>query len=388
MNGISFYLKDKKNPTSIRMRIYIRGKAHHYPTFVSINPTHWCTEKGVLFQRSLTGKMFPWGYNINMKLNRIESAAERVRSKMDEGFTYAEFKEALDIELQRKKKSIQDFWAYVHGFIDNVVKTRPELKAGRNSILNSYNQTIDLLHAFESKFGRLEFERFDADFYKRFLNYCHSVKGFKPNTTGRHVKTLKTWLNAATAEGVNTSLKYKGFKVLRERTAEIYLLPQEIRQIAESALHPITRDIFIFACWTGLRYVDYVQVTAANIRDGSLMFYQSKTGNPVVIPLRPECMEILSRYGGQLPKVPHNQVMNRYLKEIAHAIGMPSTRASKLKTHTARRSFATNLFLSGFPAHDIMRITGHKTEKSFLLYIRHDNQDSADRLRKHWGLSE
>jgi integrase len=45
-----------------------------------------------------------------------------------------------------------------------------------------------------------------------------------------------------------------------------------------------------------------------------------------------------------------------------------------LSTHTARRSFATNLFLSGFPAISIMKITGHTTEKSFMKYIK-DNSN-------------
>jgi hypothetical protein len=51
--------------------------------------------------------------------------------------------------------------------------------------------------------------------------------------------------------------------------------------------------------------------------------------------------------------------------------------------HTARRSFATNFYLQGFPTIDLMRITGHKTEPSFLKYIRVTKLDTAKRLSEH-----
>lgn len=55
-----------------------------------------------------------------------------------------------------------------------------------------------------------------------------------------------------------------------------------------------------------------------------------------------------------------------------------------ITTHTARRSFATNLFLDGVPAITIMKITGHKTEKAFLLYIKITPNENAKILQLHW----
>jgi integrase len=53
-------------------------------------------------------------------------------------------------------------------------------------------------------------------------------------------------------------------------------------------------------------------------------------------------------------------------------------------THTARRSFATNLYKSGFPTLSIMAITGHTTEKSFLKYIKVTPDEHAKKLQLHW----
>jgi integrase len=57
--------------------------------------------------------------------------------------------------------------------------------------------------------------------------------------------------------------------------------------------------------------------------------------------------------------------------------------ADLVSSHTARRSFATNYYLQGFPTIDLMKITGHRTERSFLKYIRVSKLDTAKRLSEH-----
>lgn len=56
-----------------------------------------------------------------------------------------------------------------------------------------------------------------------------------------------------------------------------------------------------------------------------------------------------------------------------------------ISTHTARRSFATNLFKAGFPAISIMKITGHKTEKAFMRYIKITEEQNAELLGEFWN---
>jgi integrase len=55
-----------------------------------------------------------------------------------------------------------------------------------------------------------------------------------------------------------------------------------------------------------------------------------------------------------------------------------------LSTHTARRSFATNLYLAGLSSITIMAITGHKTEKAFMKYIKATSSEHAKLLKIHW----
>ena len=52
-------------------------------------------------------------------------------------------------------------------------------------------------------------------------------------------------------------------------------------------------------------------------------------------------------------------------------------------TYTARRSFATNAYLAGLPPISIMKITGHKTESSFMKYIKISEKENAIQLKGH-----
>jgi integrase len=112
------------------------------------------------------------------------------------------------------------------------------------------------------------------------------------------------------------------------------------------------RDIFIFCCYTGLAYVDVLQLTRSEIAtgiDGEKWIYTSrqKTDTSTGIPLLPPALEILEKYKDhpqclneeRLLPVLSNQKMNSYLKEIADQCGI----TKKMTMHTARHTFATTV---------------------------------------------
>lgn len=99
------------------------------------------------------------------------------------------------------------------------------------------------------------------------------------------------------------------------------------------------------------------------------------------------CATGLSSHHYNLPKIISNQKFNKYIKEVCKTAkiddeilvnetkGILRTSKTEKKSdlvsaHTARRSFATNAFLAGVPPIQIMKITGHKTEKAFMTYIK------------------
>ena len=125
-----------------------------------------------------------------------------------------------------------------------------------------------------------------------------------------------------------------------------------------------------------------------------------KTDELVLIPMNRIVCEIIEKYEGNLPNAISNQKMNDYLKEVGQlakikeVIEKVSTKGGKrirekfykyelITVHTARRSFATNAYLFNVPAISIMKITGHRTEKNFLKYIKISQEDNANKLINH-----
>lgn len=126
-----------------------------------------------------------------------------------------------------------------------------------------------------------------------------------------------------------------------------------------------------------------------------------KTKQQVIIPMHPFLKAIRKKYKEssttQSKRGKSNTTINKHLKELGRLanINSPIIQRNSIKgetikrkyelitTHTARRSFATNAFLAGIPPLSIMKITGHKTERAFMRYIKISQQDNANKLASH-----
>jgi len=164
------------------------------------------------------------------------------------------------------------------------------------------------------------------------------------------------------------------------------------------------RAVARLRCYTAQRFSDYSTINEGNIRilesgQRVIDLKQKKTGNHVVIPVRPELQAILDKYENRLPKA-YEQKVNKFIKEVAREAGITEkievsyvengekkthlvAKCDLVKTHTARRSGATIMYLAGIPTIAIMKITGHKTEKEFMKYIKITEEQTAMELMNH-----
>jgi integrase len=218
-------------------------------------------------------------------------------------------------------------------------------------------------------------------------------------------------MHRAKDEGLhsNSEIDRKKFKAINSEVQEIYLTEKDIEKLlnkdfSKNILYATIRDIFLVGYFTAQRFSDYSRISKDNIRTldsgGKVIdLIQQKTGERVIIPIRPELDKILKNYNYTLPKS-FEQKVNENIKKIAKEakinetviiektrgglkVKTPKNKADLIKTHTARRSGATNMYLAGIPTIDIMKLTGHKTEKEFLKYIKVTKEQTADNLLKH-----
>lgn len=281
----------------------------------------------------------------------------------------------------------------------------------------------------------------DMQFYHDFTSYLKAEikdkkgtvlkEAYNVNTTGKCIRTLKNILSIAESEGLhsNSIWKDKKFKGTRIETESIYLTREDLDKIMKADLskhgigHDQARDIFMVGVWTAQRVSDYNYITKeqiythtkrwiedvpdpenpgqtkAEIRTKEIMYIsliQKKTGAQVSIPVSSELKGILEKYDYCLPHL-EDQVINRYLKDICKEAGLTESveiletkggtpvrnrypKWDLVHTHTARRTGATLMYLSGMDLYDIMKITGHTTPVMLKKYIKADKLDIIEKI--------
>lgn len=218
-----------------------------------------------------------------------------------------------------------------------------------------------------------------------------------------------------------------------DKAKEIYLNNDELQALYEMPLEGLeaqVRDLFLVGCYTCQRYSDYSALSANNFTTTSrgtkvVRLIQKKTNTPVVVPIMNDnLLRIAERYNFKIPTIT-DVILNRYIKDILKRLSetVPSllnTEVTKLTmrernmeergdvefmrneddevikyrydlvtSHTARRSGITNLYLTGlFDIVQMMSISGHKDQRTFLEYIKLSSDEIADKIMAKLRQSE
>lgn len=207
---------------------------------------------------------------------------------------------------------------------------------------------------------------------------------YSQNTTYKCMKFFKQVINKGIRAGLIFVDPFNGYKISCERVDRGFLSEDELAKmmakIFGSKRLEQVRDIFIFACFTGLAYIDLANLRVDNIQkmfDGRLWIvtHRQKTNTKVTVPLLPPALKILKKYegqflDGQLLPIITNQKLNCYLKEIAEICEINKN----LTFHLARHTFATTMTLGkGVPIESVSKMLGHTNIQTTQIYARITN---------------
>lgn len=356
-----------------------------------------------VYLRQLSARLnqfYDENYSSSLSLNQAKSAIQKL------------IEEILVIDKEKEKRikmtPIQFFEEYVEKkridphtgrYIGERTKIHQRTVIHRLQDFLEYNKLPDDFSVFTSK-------KFD----RQFTEWCYSVKKYKQNTIYATYGVLKPFLNAAKEEGFDVGEYYKNLKGKSVDVDTIYLTEEEISrlykldikrlikegEIDAKSMIETTRDLFIIACWTGLRRsdIDRLDKASFNMENKTITITAEKTKRQVVIPMHPMVVALYKKYNGKFPHLCDKAKANNHLRECARHAGiddevrMVENRAGKVTTllykkyqlvgmHTGRRSFATNMYKRRFPTIAIMRLTGHTTEANFLKYIKVTPEENA-----------
>ncbi len=405
--SVTFNLKysgEKNEETPIIMVFWYDKIRVRVSTGERIKPKYWNSKD----HKVKKVQEFEEAGNINTRLDTIEkNVMSTVRNHLNKnGIIKIEALKKELTELIRPKPIDEPdkmtFFRSIEQYIKNVNRSsRTKLSYGTTkAALERYSATLK---------KELGFDDINMDFYEAFQRYSYEVEKFALNTFGDHIKKIKVFMNYANDKGYTTNQghKHRKFRTVEETPETIYLNEKELETLYKLDLSKNkkldrVRDLFIIGCYTGLRFSDLSQLTPDKfIKEGTqLKLKTAKTGEIVIIPLHWMIKEILKKYDGATPRILSNQKMNEYIKLVAAeaefnekiTIEKTSGRLTfdhipekweLVTVHTARRSFATNMYLADVPAISIMKITGHRTERAFMKYIKVSQEQNADKLTNH-----
>ena len=388
-----------------------------YSTGLKVMPDYW-NFKNTRVKHVLSNP-HPNRDLINKKLDNIENfinyTAQRFQlNEPPTELTKNILKAELDNYLNPTKEVKITFFDFIKTFIDDC-KTGKKLNDGMKMAertIKNYGTGFSGLKEYEAYTGEgITFENLNRKFWQEYIHYLTMVKKYKINTIGSYQKYLIVFLReckkAKLWEDKDNLLD--DAKILTENPVDVYLNKNEIAKIEKLDLSANprldkVRDLFLIGLNTGFRVSDWYQVTLENIKvtdkeNAYIEITQTKTKTTATTPLRPIVKDIISKYNNELPII-SEQKINAYLKELCMMAGInqkvktTSTieggqqieffeKWEQVTTHTARRSFATNMFRDGVAPTIIMKATGHGTEKNFRKYLKLDNSDLMDMLAEH-----
>lgn len=312
--------------------------------------------------------------------------------------------------------------AYIRYFNENI-DNRKDRNTGRLISSNTKKQYITtekhvMKFAEYQKKSEYLFNEINQKFYDDFVEYLtnkeYTVKTrrgavvdekqqYTINSVGKYIRALKVMISSAN----NTDADVSKFRVFNEDVDNAYLDETELQQLkdydfSDSPHLDRVRDWFLLLAWTGSRFSDLQKINPANIKNGMIRYNQQKTGIKVVIPLHPVVSDILEKYSYQIPEPISNQKFNDYIKYVCQAakidnvetvnrtiggktVSETAPKYSFVSSHTGRRSFCTNMYLRGLDTLTIRSTSGHKTEKSFLKYIKVSEEEHAERMAQKWS---
>lgn len=355
-------------------------------TGISIESALWDNER----QRCKT--KLPLAVKINSTLSQLESKiSEALLDGQLAGDTKAQLKNRVLVAVGKEPK-VNGKGLLLPFFYDWVVHgTASKTRYDRQN-LYSYNVWKSIIPEGTT------FDHVDYNLYSSSLQSLRG-RGLKENTIGQHIKNLKAVMNEAYKRGLHNNTAFMRFKKPQEESDTVYLTAEELQSLKDIKLSGYlekARDMFLLGCYTAMRFSDYSRISKDWIKDNNIVFTEEKTGNRNSIPLSASAKAIIDKYGGA-PRL-SQQKLNDYIKDVCRLAGITDkvevtyTKGGKehketrekwelVSTHTARRTGATLLIKAGAPIAWVMRVTGHKSEKTFMRYIRLSAEEYADLVR-------
>ena len=392
----------------IRMRVNFASKRIEFTTGYRIDAEKWDTDKQRV-RNGCTNKLKQSASEINASLLGYYTEVQEIFKKFEVEEimpTPEQIKKAFNAlhkpieEVKPRKSTPNAFYKVFDEFVRD---------CGRQNDWtdSTYEKSAAVKNHLMNFRDGLTFDFFDEKGLNDYVTYLRDVKEMRNSTIGKQLSFLKWFLRWAFKKGLHQNNAYDSYKPKLKSTQKkiIFLTWEELNKLrefeipaAKQALDRV-RDVFLFQCFTGLRYSDVFNLRRSDIKGDHIEVTTVKTSDSLIIELNNHSKAILDKYkdvafeDDKVLPVITNQKMNDYLKELAELAGIDkpvrqtyyrgneridevTPKYALLGTHAGRRTFICNALALGIPPQVVMKWTGHSDYKAMKPYI-----DIADDIK-------
>ena len=389
----------------IRMRVIFASHRIEFTTGYRIDAAKWDADKQRV-KNGCTNKLKQSASDINTDLLRYYTIMQEVFKEYevrDIMPTPQEIKDSFNNkvnpteEVQEEQKG---FWEIFNEFVSECGKQN-------NWTDSTYEKFAAVKNHIKEFKAEPTFVYFDEEGLNNYVDFLRKIKDMRNSTIGKQLGFLKWFIRWAFKKGYHQNIAYETFKPKLKNTPKkvIFLTWDELNKLKACNIPQNkqylerVRDVFLFCCFTGLRYSDVYNLRTSDVKADHIEITTVKTADSLVIELNNHSKAILEKYkdvhfeGNKVLPVISNQKMNDYLKELGELaeinepiretyykgnqrIDEVTPKYALLGTHAGRRTFICNALALGIPAQVVMKWTGHSDYKAMKPYI-----DIADDIK-------
>ncbi|WP_300702865.1 site-specific integrase [Bacteroides sp.] len=371
---------NKKGMALVQVEAYLDRKKKYFSTKVYLKPEQWDAKKLIV-------RNHPNADALNRLIYEYMSMIEKKELEL--------WQQGRRISLELLKDVLstsENNTSFIPFFRQEVTNSAMKESSKRNHL-----STLSLLQEFKRdvSFSDLTFEFISS------FEYFLQSKGYHTNTIAKHMKHLKRHINVAINKDYMEIQKYafRKYKIKTIENKHTHLNPEELEKLEQLSLagryskYQKTLDAFLFCCYAGMRYSDFVNLSSDNIveiRQEIWLIYKSvKTNTEVRLPLYllfdGKGLITLGKYQNNLQeffRLRDNSNVNKELIIIARLAGL----AKKISFHTARHTNATLLIYNGVNITTVQKLLGHKSVKTTQVYTNVMDMTIVHDLQKNHSL--
>ena len=385
---ILFLIRKKKlnkdGLTNIMVRVTIGGEKAEFSSLAFVKPETW-SPLGKVLGRTKEAQQ------INDSLDKIKIALDKHYKAILEKDGYVTPNKLKDTYLGKdiRKTTVLSLYNVKVEQKRNLVG-----KTIRSTTLSKYLATtkrVTNFMAYKYKKEDMPIRDVDFQFVTDYEVYLKSVCECGHNSTVKHLRYLKQVVTNALKNRYITNDPFNDYTLGYKPVKKEFLIEPEIKELMKKKFTAKrleeVRDVFLFQCFTGIAYIDAVNLTEDNIvEDGFgqkwIQLTRQKSSVQANIPLLDVPLSILKKYwrsaNDKLLPIQSNQKMNEYLKEIATICGINK----RLTTHCGRHTFGTIMLTKGVSIESVSKMLGHTNITTTQIYAKVLNQKISTEVNK------